>query len=97
MLGMGETSDEVVEAMRDLRSVGCQLLTINQYLQPTHRHLALQRYVEPSEFERYQRIGMDMGFDWVESGPLVRSSYRAGRLYKQAMEARATAVATSST
>ncbi len=84
MLGMGETEDEVVEAMRDLRSVGCQLLTINQYLQPTHRHLALQRYVEPAEFERYHQIGMGMGFDWVESGPLVRSSYRAGRQAERA-------------
>ncbi len=79
MLGMGETEDEVVEAMRDLRSVGCMLLTINQYLQPTHRHLALQRYVEPAEFERYARIGRELGFAHVESGPLVRSSYRAGR------------------
>jgi lipoic acid synthetase len=74
----------VVEAMRDLRSVGCMLLTINQYLQPTHRHLALQRYVEPDEFERYHRIGMGMGFSWVESGPLVRSSYRAGRQAERA-------------
>jgi lipoyl synthase len=84
MLGMGETEDEVVETMRDLRSAGCMLLTINQYLQPTHRHLALQRYVEPAEFERYHRIGMQMGFSWVEAGPLVRSSYRAGRQAERA-------------
>jgi lipoyl synthase len=81
---MGETPDEVIEAMRDLRSAGCMLLTINQYLQPTHRHLALQRYVEPEEFERYHRLGMQMGFSWVESGPLVRSSYRAGRQAERA-------------
>ncbi len=79
ILGMGETEDEVVEAMRDLRAVGCQILTISQYLQPTHRHLALQRYVEPAEFLRYAKLGRQMGFDHVESGPLVRSSYRAGR------------------
>ena len=78
MLGMGETFDEVVAAMRDLRDVGCQILTINQYLQPTHKHLALQRYVEPDEFARYAEVGREMGFDHVEAGALVRSSYRAG-------------------
>jgi lipoic acid synthetase len=79
MLGMGETFDEVVESMRDLRAVGCQILTVGQYLQPTHRHLALQRFVEPDEFARYAALGRELGFDHVESGPLVRSSYRAGR------------------
>ena len=79
ILGMGETEDEVTDAMRDLRAVGVQVLTIGQYLQPTHRHLALQRYVEPAEFVRYARLGRELGFDHVESGPLVRSSYRAGR------------------
>ena len=79
MLGLGETEDEVREAMCDLRAVGCQILTIGQYLQPTHKHLALQRFVEPAEFLRYARFGREIGFDHVESGPLVRSSYRAGR------------------
>ena len=79
MLGLGEAEDEVREAMRELRSVGCQILTIGQYLQPTHKHLALQRFVEPAEFLRYARYGREIGFDHVESGPLVRSSYRAGR------------------
>ncbi len=79
ILGMGETEDEVLEAMRDLRAVGTQILTVTQYLQPTHKHLALQRYVTPEEFARYERLGMAMGFDHVESGPLVRSSYKAGR------------------
>ena len=79
MLGLGETEDEVREAMRDLRDVGCQILTIGQYLQPTHKHLALQRFVEPAEFARYAAYGEELGFDHVESGPLVRSSYRAGR------------------
>ncbi len=79
ILGMGETEDEVREAMRDLRAVGVQILTIGQYLQPTHRHLALQRYVPPDEFTRYAEYGRELGFDHVEAGPLVRSSYRAGR------------------
>lgn len=79
MLGLGETPDEVRESMRDLRHVGCQILTIGQYLQPTHKHLALQRFVEPDEFVSYARYGRELGFDHVESGPLVRSSYRAGR------------------
>jgi lipoyl synthase len=79
ILGMGEAEEEVREAMRDLRAVGCQILTIGQYLQPTHRHLALQRFVEPGEFERYRAYGRDLGFDHVEAGPLVRSSFRAGR------------------
>jgi lipoyl synthase len=79
MLGMGETFDEVVEALGDLRGVGCQIVTIGQYLQPTHRHLALQRYVPPEEFAEYARVGAELGFAHVEAGPLVRSSYRAGR------------------
>ncbi len=79
MLGIGETEDEVVQSMRDLRAVGCQILTVGQYLQPTHHHLAVQRYVEPAEFERYAVAGRALGFAHVEAGPLVRSSYRAGR------------------
>lgn len=79
MLGLGEDVDEVRATMRDLRAAGCQILTIGQYLQPTHRHLALQRFVEPAEFERYANYGRDLGFDHVEAGPLVRSSFRAGR------------------
>jgi len=79
ILGMGETEDEVREAMRDLRAAGVTILTIGQYLQPTHRHLALQRYVPPDEFACYAAYGHELGFDHVESGPLVRSSYRAGR------------------
>jgi lipoyl synthase len=79
MLGLGETEDEVRESMRDLRAVGCQILTIGQYLQPSHKHLALQRFVEPAEFARYAAYGAELGFDHVEAGPLVRSSYRAGR------------------
>lgn len=79
ILGMGETEDEVLQALRDLREAGCEILTIGQYLQPDHRHLALQRFVEPGEFDRYADYGRAIGFAHVESGPLVRSSYRAGR------------------
>ncbi|MEX0659458.1 MAG: lipoyl synthase [Egibacteraceae bacterium] len=79
ILGFGETEDEVVEAMRDLRGVGVDILTIGQYLQPNHHHIALQRYVDPAEFERYTTVGRELGFRHVASGPLVRSSYRAGR------------------
>ncbi len=79
ILGMGETEDEVYDSMRDLRTVGVQILTIGQYLQPTHKHLALQRFVPPEEFARYAEAGQAMGFDHVEAGPLVRSSFRAGR------------------
>ena len=78
ILGFGETEHEVAEAMRDLREVGVDILTIGQYLQPDHRHLALQRYVEPAEFVRYADLGRSLGFRHVASGPLVRSSYRAG-------------------
>jgi lipoic acid synthetase len=74
-----ETEEEVREAMRDLRAAGTAILTIGQYLQPTHRHLALQRYVSPDEFAEYAAYGRELGFRHVESGPLVRSSYRAGR------------------
>ena len=79
ILGMGETEEEVVEAMHDLRAVGVSILTIGQYLQPTHTHLALQRFAPPEEFARHAAIGAQLGFDHVESGPLTRSSYRAGR------------------
>jgi lipoic acid synthetase len=74
ILGMGETEDEVYEAMDDLADAGCQILTIGQYLQPTHNHLALQRYAAPDEYDRYREYGRQVGFDHVEAGPLVRSS-----------------------
>lgn len=79
ILGMGETEAEVVEAMQDLADAGCQILTIGQYLQPTHKHLALQRYATPEEYDRYREVGRELGFDHVEAGPLVRSSYMAGQ------------------
>jgi lipoyl synthase len=87
IVGMGETNDEVVGCMRDLRAAGVNTLTIGQYLQPSAQHLHLDRYVTPDEFATFQRIGEDeLGFDHVESGPMVRSSYHAGQ---QAMDANA--------
>lgn len=78
ILGMGETSDEARAVMRDLRKVNCDIVTIGQYLQPTRNHLPVARYYDPSEFQKLKEEGMAMGFTRVESGPLVRSSYRAG-------------------
>ncbi|GAB4525144.1 MAG: lipoyl synthase [Anaerolineae bacterium] len=77
MVGLGETFDEVVEVMRDLAAQGVDILTIGQYLQPSKQHLPVERYYLPEEFDRFQALGKEMGFKWVESGPLVRSSYRA--------------------
>jgi lipoic acid synthetase len=77
MVGLGETTEEVLETMRDLRAWGVDILTIGQYLQPTRAHRPISRYYEPAEFEQFKRLGLEMGFRWVESGPLVRSSYNA--------------------
>jgi len=77
MVGIGERSEEVLEVMKDLRVVKCDILTIGQYLQPTKEHLPVQRYVHPDEFRMFKEKGMMMGFRHVESGPLVRSSYHA--------------------
>ncbi|YCK40642.1 lipoyl synthase [Actinomadura sp. ATCC 39365] len=90
ILGMGETREEVVEAMRDLHSAGTDLLTITQYLRPTPRHHPVERWVKPEEFVELQAEAEAIGFAGVLSGPLVRSSYRAGRLYQQAIAARQT-------
>jgi lipoic acid synthetase len=77
MLGIGEEKDEVIQTMKDLVGVGCDVLTIGQYLQPTKKHLPVQRFVHPSEFAELRTIGYELGFDYVESGPLVRSSYHS--------------------
>ena len=77
MLGLGETIDEVIDTMSDLREVECEILTLGQYLQPTQAHLPVVRYVHPDEFAMLKRRGLEMGFRYVESGPLVRSSYHA--------------------
>lgn len=77
MVGLGETFDEVVEVMQDLANVGVDILTIGQYLQPSKKHLPVERFYLPEEFDKFIEIGKEMGFKWVESGPLVRSSYHA--------------------
>lgn len=77
MLGLGESDAEVLQTMDDLRGAGCRVMTIGQYLAPTKEHLPVVRYVEPEEFSRYRTIGIEKGFSFVESSPLVRSSYRA--------------------
>jgi lipoic acid synthetase len=85
IVGLGETFDEMVEALGDLRSAGVDLMTIGQYLSPSmDHHAAVHRWVRPEEFEEYRRIGEDLGFAWVEAGPLVRSSYHAGKQYRAA-------------
>ncbi|WP_460307879.1 lipoyl synthase [Actinocorallia aurea] len=89
ILGMGETREEVSEALRDLHEAGCELITITQYLRPTPRHHPVERWVKPEEFVELQEEATEIGFAGVMSGPLVRSSYRAGRLYRQAIDARA--------
>jgi len=77
MLGLGESLAEVRETMRDLVNIGVDILTVGQYLQPSKRHLPIERYYTPLEFDQLREAGLDMGFKWVESGPLVRSSYQA--------------------
>ena len=81
MVGLGETEAEIRQAMIDLRTVDCDFLTIGQYLQPTKRHLAVASFVEPAQFAAYERIGLELGFKYVASGPLVRSSYKAGEFF----------------
>lgn len=77
MVGLGETQEEVEELMDDLRLAGCHILTIGQYLQPTHRHYPVAEYITPTQFALYKQIGLEKGFTQVESAPLVRSSYHA--------------------
>ena len=89
ILGLGETREEVSQALVDLRSAGCDLITITQYLRPTNRHHPVVRWVKPEEFVELSTEATEAGFLGVMSGPLVRSSYRAGRLYRQAMAAKA--------
>jgi len=88
ILGMGETPDEIRAALVDLREAGCDIVTITQYLRPTTRHHPVDRWVHPDEFVEYERYAEQLGFAGVLAGPLVRSSYRAGRLYQQAIEQR---------
>jgi lipoic acid synthetase len=89
ILGLGETREEISQALIDLHAAGCDLITITQYLRPTPKHHPVERWVKPQEFVELAKEAEGVGFSGVMSGPLVRSSYRAGRLYKQAQEKRA--------
>ncbi len=89
ILGLGETREEISQALIDLHAAGCDLITITQYLRPTNKHHPVERWVKPDEFVELAKEAEEIGFSGVMSGPLVRSSYRAGRLYKQAQEKRA--------
>jgi len=91
ILGLGEERAEVSQALRDLHEAGCELLTITQYLRPSPRHHPVERWVKPDEIVELREEALSLGFAGVMSGPLVRSSYRAGRLYQQAVEARTAA------
>jgi lipoic acid synthetase len=85
ILGMGETPEEIQESLRDLHEAGCDIVTITQYLRPSPRHHPVERWVKPEEFVEHSQYAEELGFAGVMAGPLVRSSYRAGRLYSQAM------------
>ncbi|MBZ4323650.1 lipoyl synthase [Streptomyces huiliensis] len=93
ILGMGEEREEITQALRDLHEAGCELITITQYLRPSPRHHPVERWVKPQEFVELQKEAEEIGYAGVMSGPLVRSSYRAGRLYRQAIEKRSEAAA----
>jgi lipoic acid synthetase len=83
MLGLGESDEEIFETMDDLRAIGCDILTLGQYMQPTRNHLPVDRYVHPDDFERYRQIGLEKGFTEVVSGALVRSSDRAEQVLEK--------------
>ena len=82
MVGLGETNNEVIQSMKEMVDIGVEIFNIGQYLQPTKKHLKVQRYVHPDEFKMFKEIGLDLGFKVVESGPLVRSSYHADKQAK---------------
>ena len=85
MLGLGETEDEVIQTMKDLRAIDVDVVTFGQYLRPTENHLSVVEYVKPEKFDYYRRVGEEMGFKYVASGPMVRSSYKAGEFYLEHM------------
>ena len=85
MVGLGETYEEVTQTLHDLHGVGCEIVTFGQYLQPTQKHLKVEEYVHPDTFKAYEHLGKALGFRYVASGPLVRSSYRAGELFIKGM------------
>ena len=97
MLGLGETDEEILQTLKDLREVGCDVVTFGQYLQPTPRHLKVEAYVTPEKFQEWQTIAEGMGFLYVASGPLVRSSYRAGEFFMKGIIAKQRAQLDSNT
>lgn len=85
MLGLGEKQEDIEQALTDIRAAGVDVVTFGQYLRPTSRHMTVQRYVTPEEFDHWREYALKKGFKYVASGPLVRSSYRAGELYLKGM------------
>jgi lipoic acid synthetase len=85
MLGCGETRDQVLRTLEDLRKIDCDVVTFGQYLRPTRRHMAVREFITPEAFAQYKEIADEMGFRYVASGPLVRSSYRAGEFYLKSL------------
>jgi len=81
MLGLGETDEEVLQTMKDLRAIDVDVVTFGQYLRPTENHLSVVDYVRPEKFAHFRQVGEEMGFKYVASGPMVRSSYKAGEFY----------------
>src|SRR5690606_33301399 len=81
MLGLGEQDEEVMDALRELRKVDCDVVTFGQYMRPTKRHMKVVEYVSPDKFDHWKRVALDMGFLYCASGPLVRSSYKAGESF----------------
>ena len=88
MLGLGETEEEIVQTMKDLRAINCDILTLGQYLKPKNRFLKVEEYVHPDQFEKLKKIGEEMGFLYIAAGPFVRSSYRAGELFLKKLNQR---------
>jgi lipoyl synthase len=85
MLGLGETDEEIVQTMNDLRAIDVDVVTLGQYLRPTENHLSVVEYVKPEKFDHFRKLGEEMGFKYVASGPMVRSSYKAGEFYLEHM------------
>lgn len=85
MLGLGEKEEEIIQTMKDLRTVDTDMLTLGQYLPPSESHIPLKEYIHPDQFKKLEKIGLDLGFIYVASGPLVRSSYKAGELFVKSL------------
>lgn len=85
MLGLGETDEEVIQTMKDLRAIDVDVVTFGQYLRPTEHHLSVVEYVKPEKFAYFKTVGEELGFKYVASGPMVRSSYKAGEFYLEHM------------